>query len=84
MDKILDMAHAAEGDEQSVFTADELIFEEVLDEERSMIRADPNLYNEADNYNQLAEENEALPEIRLKEDLHSLLIAAVCELKERI
>ena len=80
MDKILDMAHAVDGDEQSMFTLDELIFEEVLDEERSMIRLEP----DPGNYNQLAEEAEALPEIRLKEDLHSLLIAAVCELKERI
>ena len=83
MDKILNMAE--EGIE-SAFTVDELIFEEVIDEERSMIRAETNTLDPAGNaaYNQLADESESLPEIRLKEDLHSLLITGVCELKERI
>lgn len=44
-----------------------------------MLRED----NENDGaYNQL--EEEILPEIRLKEDLHTLLISGVCELKDRI
>lgn len=51
-----------------------------------MIRAEPGLDPAGGNtYNQLADEGEqSMPEIRLKEDFHSLLIAAVCELKERI
>ena len=77
MDKILNMSD--NNDAQPVFTFDELIFEEVVDEERSMIRVE----DDGDgNYNQLEEDQ--IPEIRLKEDLHSLLIAAVCELKEKI
>lgn len=40
MDKILHMVE--EGDE-TAFNVDELIFEEVIDEERSMIRAEPSL-----------------------------------------
>ena len=77
MDKILNMSDNNEA--QPVFTFDELIFEEVVDEERSMIRVE----DDGDgNYNQLEEDQ--IPEIRLKEDLHSLLIAAVCELKEKI
>ena len=77
MDKILNMSDDNEA--QAVFTFDELIFEEVVDEERSMIRVE----DDGDgNYNQL--EEDLIPEIRLKEDLHSLLIAAVCELKEKI
>ena len=77
MDKILNMSDNNEA--QAVFTFDELIFEEVVDEERSMIRVE----DDGDgNYNQL--EEDLIPEIRLKEDLHSLLIAAVCELKEKI
>ena len=76
---------AEEGEESATFTIDELIFEEVIDEERSMIRAEPSLDPAGGNiYNQLADETENLPEIRLKEDLHSLLITSVCELKERI
>ena len=77
MDKILNMSDDNEA--QAVFTFDELIFEEVVDEERSMIRVE----DDGDgNYNQL--EEDLIPEIRLKEDLHSLLIVAVCELKEKI
>ena len=77
MDKILNMSD--NNDAPPVFTFDELIFEEVVDEERSMIRVE----DDGDgNYNQL--EEDLIPEIRLKEDLHSLLIAAVCELKEKI
>ena len=83
MDKILSMAE--EGVE-SAFTVDDLIFEEVVDEERSIVRAEPSSLDPAGNaaYNQLADESESLPEIRLKEDLHSLLITGVCELNERI
>ena len=84
MDQILNMAE--EGIE-SAFTVDELIFEEVIDDERTIIRAEqPSSLDPTGNaaYNQLADESEQLPEVRLKEDLHSLLITGVCELKERI
>ena len=83
MDQILNMAE--EGIE-SAFTVDELIFEEVIDDERTIIRAEPSSLDPTGNatYNQLADETEQLPEVRLKEDLHSLLITGVCELKERI
>ena len=96
MDKILNMAAAVEeGGEgaedggaaiDAAFNLEELIFEEVVDEERSMINAveQPPVDHTGTAYNQLADEQESLPEIRLKEDLHSLLIASVCELKERI
>ena len=51
----------------------------MAEDERSMIRADG---DDAGEYNELEDEN--MPEIRLREDIHSLLISAVCELKERI
>lgn len=73
MDKILDMA--SDGD-ASVFAEEELIFEEVVDEEKSMIRANDDQYDKL--------EESLMPEVRLKEDLNTLLISAVCELKERI
>ena len=57
MDQILNMAE--EGIE-SAFTVDELIFEEVIDEERTIIRAEPSSLDPTGNaaYNQLADETE--------------------------
>ena len=68
-------ALAAEED-QSGIDLDELIFEEVEDQERSVIDAE--IGDQQDNI-----EN-AIQEVRLKQDLHTLLVSAVCELKERI
>ena len=72
MDKILNQEEDA-----LAFKFDELIFEEAIDEERSQVYA----AQESD-YNQL--EDEQLPEIRIKQELHSLLIEDVCVIKDRI
>lgn len=58
------------------FNLDELIFEEVVSEERSVVLRDNG------NYDQFMDD--PIQEIKLKDDLHSLLISGVCELKERI
>lgn len=73
MDKIL----FPNDESNAVFNEAELIFEEVVaEDERSMIRGEDGEYNEL--------EDENMPEIRLKDDLHTLLLSSVCELKERI
>lgn len=76
MDKILELA--AEGDESAI-EIEELVFEEVVDEERSIIRDED---SQSRQYDRLKESD--VHEVRLKEDLHTLLVSAVCQLKERI
>lgn len=75
MEKIL--ALAEEGDDSAV-EIEELVFEQVIDDERSIIRVE----ERQDLYERLEESD--VQEVRLKEDLHSLLVSAVCQLKERI